>query len=146
VARPDAKAGSRTSTSTDALQRVDYPGDPKLPGMAKVTVEAPRSVIWLTLGLILADGVVAAVGPAWAIVPVSAGFLVAIMASLLRWRRRIAPEIRAAHPAGTPAPWVEVVWPWWTRRLAAGWIALTAAGFVLLLVLGVIAVVVERLR
>jgi hypothetical protein len=114
--------------------------------MAKVTVEAPRSVVWLTLALVLADGLAAAVEPAWVVVPVSAGFLVAILASLLRWRRRIAPAIRAAHPAGTPAPWVEVAWPPWTRRLAAGWIAVTAAGFVLLLVLGVIAVVVERLR
>jgi hypothetical protein len=114
--------------------------------MAKVTVRAPGSVIWLTLALVLADGVVTALAPAWVLVPVSAGFLVAIMASLLRWRRRIAPQIRAAHPAGTPAPWVDVEWPRWTRRLAAGWIAVTAAGFVLLLVFGVIAVIVERFR
>ena len=114
--------------------------------MAKVTVQAPRSVIWLTLALILADAAVAAVGPVWLFVLVGAVFLVAILTSLFRWRRRIAPEIRAAHPAGTPAPWVEVEWPKWTRRLAAGWIAVTAAGFVLLFVLGVIAVVVERLR
>jgi hypothetical protein len=50
--------------------------------MAKVTVEAPRSVVWLTLAVIFADGFVAAVGPAWVIVSVFS--VIAVVVERLR--------------------------------------------------------------
>ena len=112
--------------------------------MSKVTVRAPRAVVWLTLGLVLVDGVVAAIGPLWLYALVAAAFVVAIMTVLVRWSRRMRPELRAAHPPGEPRPWVEVEWPGWTRRLAAGWIVLLGLLFVATLVLGMVAVLIER--
>jgi hypothetical protein len=110
----------------------------------KVTVKAPRSVIWLTIALLLVDGVIAAIGPLWLYVVVAAAFVVAILAALFRWQRRIAPRVQAAHAPGTPRPWVEVEWPRWLRRLALGWVGALIAGCVLLGGLLVVAVILER--
>jgi hypothetical protein len=112
--------------------------------VSKVSVNAPRSVVWLTVALIVADAIVAVTGPLWLYVAVSAGALLAITIALVRWSRRIRPELRAVREPGEPRPWVEVVWPRWTRRVAAVWIVLVSASVVVLLVLLVIATLVRR--
>jgi hypothetical protein len=112
--------------------------------VSKVSVNAPRSVVWLTVGLVVADVAIAVTGPLWLYLAVSAGALVAIMVALVRWSRRIRPRLRAGRGPGEPRPWVEVVWPRWTRRVAAVWIVLMAASVVVLLVLLVVATLVRR--
>lgn len=111
--------------------------------MSKVTVKAPRSVVWLTVALLVVDAIVAAIGPIWLYVVVAAVFVVVIMGALFRWRRQVAAEVRAAHLPGEPRPWVEVEWPRWTRRVATGWIVLMIASLLLGFVLFVV-VIVER--
>ena len=107
-------------------------------------MNAPKSVVWLTVGLVVADLVIAVTGPAWLYLAVSAGALVAIMVALVRWSRRIRPELRAAREPGEPRPWVEVVWPRWTRRVAVVWIVLVSASTVVLLALLVVAAFARR--
>ena len=110
--------------------------------MSKVTVKAPRSLVWLALVLVVGAGA-AAIGPLWLSLAFGAAFFVVFMGALFRWRRHVAAEVRAAHLPGEPRPWVEVEWPAWTRRVVTGWIVLTIASLLLGLVL-VVVVTVER--
>lgn len=108
-------------------------------------MKAPRAAIWLTLAMVAADLVVTVTGPIWLVAVVSAVAYVLIMSALFRWRRRIEPELSAARRAGEPRPWVELEWPGWARRLAAGWIVLLVGCFVVLFVLLLVATVLRRL-
>ena len=108
-------------------------------------MKVSRPAIWLTLATIVAVLIVTAIGPIWLVAAVAAAAFVSIMAALLRWRRQIEPQLAAARRPGEPRPWVELEWPTWTRRLAAGWIALLVALVVVLFVLLLIATVARRL-
>ena len=65
------------------------------------------------------------------------------MIVLVRWRARIAPEIEAARQAGRRAPYVEVEWPGFAKRLAKVWVFLACLGFAIGLIIALIVIISE---